>query len=213
MTTSAISRGNLRHQFRLAGEFAKKIGKGWLKIQANGLTPLILHPNYFKELRSSSTIRFLSAQERAKHLLVINEGQLFKGGRPYDTTSGKTISQPMSDIFVVSPDNHLYGGTVEVGKFQHSAFLQGGAVCFGGEMETNTEGRIIRITNRSGHYRPDITHLLYALNILKGRGVNLKSVELEVYTHAKPQKVYTYASAEVYLQCRGKCSPQSQLTI
>src|SRR5262249_7721657 len=64
-----------------------------------------------------------------------------------------------------------------VGLFQHSSFLGGGAVACAGELQV-IDGKLVHITNKSGHYHPQRAQMLNAVRELVRMGVSLAGVGL-----------------------------------
>jgi hypothetical protein len=120
-------------------------------------SPLALVPAYKNE-----NVRHLTVQERLSYRVECAAGKFLRQGRPYNTTLQKQPIEPQSDAFVISLEGQFLGGAIVPGKFHHSSFLAGGDVLFAGEWETDAAGKIQKISNRSGHYRPQLVHLLKA---------------------------------------------------
>jgi RHS repeat-associated protein len=79
----------------------------------------------------------------------VNKGQLVDTGH----MSSLHSSNP-SAIFVMSPQGSIYlGSHGRPGSFHHSSFLSGGDVASAGEMIVK-DGKIIEVSNKSGHYKP-----------------------------------------------------------
>ena len=59
-----------------------------------------------------------------------------------------------SFIYVLGPDKKVYTGEYNRGTFNHSSFLSGSPVMGAGELVVK-DGKIVEITDKSGHYEPD----------------------------------------------------------
>lgn len=76
------------------------------------------------------------------------------------------------ELYSASHQSTTYDGQVEKQRF-HSSFMRGGPVLFAGELEIDAEGNLTKITNSSGHYKPNLNHLVNAMMHLQKLGVNL----------------------------------------
>jgi hypothetical protein len=87
-------------------------------------------------------------------------------GKPLDTRSMVThFSGPGYAIYVMSREGNLHVSSHSVGHRHHSSLLAGGAVSGAGELKVN-KGQLVWISNKSGHYCPDVFHLLQTLHSL-----------------------------------------------
>ena len=68
-------------------------------------------------------------------------------------------------MFVCDPGGLFYSGSQIVGRFHHSSFLAGGRVLAAGEWVVS-DGRLLLMTNKTGHYRATTQNLANALRIL-----------------------------------------------
>lgn len=202
--TLSLNKG--KEKFHRAASLARKIGKGILEIESRGNLPLLLDSKYIKEWKKDSSVRFLRPIERPAFAIQAREGKLFQQNHPY-CTKGEP-GKPSSHAFVLSPQNQLYAAPIQPGKFHHSSFCAGGAVTFAGEIETDSQGKIVTLSSRSGHYRPQKQHLLQALRILENWGIDLKSIELQEYDSLNPNRFSLFPSAKNYLDTLGSCSPE-----
>jgi len=84
-------------------------------------------------------------------------------------------------IFVLDQTNEiLLTVDYEHNKFHHSSFVAGAPVIAAGEMIIS-RGRLIALTNHSGHYLPPPSCISYVMDRLEAMGVaNLATVELEL---------------------------------
>jgi hypothetical protein len=205
-------------KFHRATDLAKVIGKGTLKIAKQGYTPLKLHPEFIYEINQQKTeplnaVCYVGPNERSAWAVRIEAGKLFRNEKIYVSSENKTLFQSYLDAFVIAPDKTLFAGGIELKKFHHSSFLAGGATIFAGELETDASGNITKITNRSGHYRPQKEHLLQALELFREWKIDLARVHLTEYSSARPELIHIYYSAERYLLCQGLCSPDKQIAV
>jgi hypothetical protein len=104
----------------------------------------------------------------------------FHGGRLFtDATYRNTLdtskmvthfSGPGKAIYVLSQSGNLHVASHVVGNRHHSSLLAGGNVACAGELEV-VQGNLRWLSNKSGHYRPKIEHLLQVLHQLQKRNV------------------------------------------
>ncbi len=193
-------------KFHRAAALARRIGKGILEIESRGFRPLTLDPKYIQELKGPSSVRFLTSSERLGFSVQASNGKLVQRNKLY-LTRGEA-GQPPNHAFIISPDKQLYAAPLQPGKFHHSSFYAGGALIFAGEMETDREGRIVQISNRSGHYKPGKAHFLQALRCIKNWGIDLKKVELHEYDPAFPDRFSVFSTGQTYLDQLGLCTPE-----
>ena len=141
--------------------------------------------------------------ERLPYKLEFLNGKSFRNNAPFDTTnessehSGKGFA-----IFVIDSKGQFYAGSHIRGRFHHSSFLGGGAIQGGGEIKTNPEGKIIEISNKSGHYKPSKIQILNTLNLLEKAGVDLSQVKFRELTK---KGTLIYHSSKEYLDTKGTC--------
>ena len=124
-----------------------------------------------------------SEQEREQYELTVDNGTIKQGKPPqvYDTGSLQSFFEGSGwAIFVMSEDGRIYSAPQLIGRFQHSSFFAGGALASAGEIRVEN-GRLIGISNKSGHYRPNWLFLVQVLQELRSRGVKLEGVQARVY--------------------------------
>jgi hypothetical protein len=92
-------------------------------------------------------------------------------GKALDTKFMVTaFSGPGHAIYVMSLEGHLHVSSHAVGFHHHSSLLAGGDGAGAGELRVSG-GHLEWISNKSGHYRPDVFHLLQVLELLQDSGV------------------------------------------
>jgi hypothetical protein len=100
----------------------------------------------------------------------------FSGGRlftdaacssPLDTSNMVThFSGPGNAIYVMSETGNIHVSSHIVGNRHHSSLLGGSNVACGGELRVRA-GQLIWLSNKTGHYRAKIPHLLQVLHQLQ----------------------------------------------
>lgn len=160
-----------------------------------------------KENVEEKKVAYLTKENRLEYKVGFSEGCLqTAGGVPLQTKHeirGED-EDPNVFAFVIGPDESVYAGPHVDSEFHHSSFLSGGAVISAGEIETNAKGKVIKISNRSGHYKPGIEPLLSSLSVLEKNGVDLSSVKA---SFATLKGIFTYDSGSQFLSSKGRCPP------
>lgn len=199
--TYASEMSNEGHYYTGSLKEARKV---WLRTKGN--VPfekwLTAHPQY---LDQDYKVKYLNAKEREKYEVTFQNGRLVRNGKPFSTKNETTaFSGDGTAIFVLSNDKKFYSGSHIVGQFHHSSFLSGKPVSAAGEIQSDKNGKIIKVSAKSGHYKPTIEQNLTMLRTLKENGVDLSSVIFEEVSH----KVFcTYDSAQSYLDSKGTVLP------
>jgi hypothetical protein len=86
--------------------------------------------------------------------------------------------------------------------FHHTSLFAGEAVSAAGDLEVR-QGRLVKITNTSGHYKPDTLGLVQALESLRELKADLGATRISVMG-ADGEKERGDYSAERFLQVRGQ---------
>jgi len=136
-------------------------------------------------------VRYLSPELRAGY--AIN----FRGGVAYDVTgalfhTGNLFSAHTGKgwaIYVLGFDGKFYCGQHEVNRFHHSSFFAGAPVLAGGEIAVNA-GRVVGLTNKTGHYQARPEELNTVLQHLTLRLVDVAKMAVQDPFRAK-DKWYT----------------------
>lgn len=135
-------------------------------------------------------IKYCTPRERDAYLLEIRGGIVRDAsGSEYHTGSKQTaFSGAGWAIYIVDFDNNFYAESHVVNKFHHSSFLAGAPVLAGGEIAVD-QGRVVAITNKTGHYKAGPAELKKALELLQRGGVNLVNIKVNDPFAAKDQWV------------------------
>jgi hypothetical protein len=143
----------------------------WLHRQHASVTP-DGRINWPKSIRTVVYDHQLATQNLTR--ITIRAGRLETAdGKPLDTKNMVThFSGPGYAIYVMSFESNLHVSSHSVGHRHHSSLLAGHMVAGTGELRVS-DGRIGWISNKSGHYRPDVFHLLQTLHSLWVQGVPL----------------------------------------
>ncbi|MFE9580011.1 hypothetical protein ACFYO1_26745 [Nocardia sp. NPDC006044] len=134
--------------------------------------PLAVH----ERLPYHTPVRHMSPAELENHRLFVHEGRLFRAadGRLFDTTQIASAREggDARAIFVMDEFGNLYAGDQELGSLHHSSFLGGRTVTAAGEIEVR-DGRLVVMSDRSGHYLPRGELNDYAVDLLRRQGLSL----------------------------------------
>jgi len=159
---------------------------------------------------SDFQVRYLSNEERAQHRVEFRkEGKdtiLYYQGTPLNTELFETEAGTGRAIFVIGPDHELYAGNHEYFKFHHTSFFGGRPVIGAGEVITDPNGKLIAITDKSGHYKPNKKQLWDSLAFLKDeKHVNLDGITL-IRVPRNQAQTGRYNAMDYY-ESRGTCKP------
>lgn len=111
-------------------------------------------------------------QESTK--VTISGGRLLSAdGKPFDTARMVTMqSGPGYAIYVMSAEGNFHVRSHSVGYYHHSSLLAGADVAGAGEIKVKN-GKIKKLSNKSGHYTPGHENLLQVLAMLQKKDVDL----------------------------------------
>lgn len=109
----------------------------------------------------AKNVQQLAANARAQFIVKPENGHLADAnGEAFCTKTHRTVfSGPGWAIFVVDAKNTMYAASHAKGEFHHSSFLGGAPVKTAGEVVADEAGKVVIITPKSGHYRPDLDSL------------------------------------------------------
>ncbi len=133
-------------------EVAKKIVKIWQESVTNKSFEEFVKEEQYKgiwQYLETHTITYLSTEERDKFRVSFDDDYV---------KIGKKYLKDDWYIFVLGGEPvTLYAGIKVKGKFHHTSFLGGAPVLCAGEFKVEN-GKIVRISLKSGHYRPVELH-------------------------------------------------------
>ncbi len=155
--------------------------------------------------------QYLSSTERAKYRIRFNGGiaqqmqwwltrtnwQNVDSARDFSVDagwreghSGYALSQG-GDFY--SGPHKAAGKSVKGGSFFHSSYMAGDTVRCAGTWKI-VNGKLLEITDASGHYLPTIKHMLGAIETLKGYGVDLSAVRIFLMSQGNPAPEFSLTS-------------------
>lgn len=121
----------------------------------------------------------LDAPQRIPFRITVDNGHLYRNGKPFATESERTWHNGDGFvIFVMDCYGNLYAAS-HGSVFFHSSFLADAPVAMAGELKTDAEGKILFISNKSGHYAPDTSAVIRMLKYFESKGVDLSTTDFE----------------------------------
>lgn len=94
---------------------------------------------------------------------------------------------------------HIGGAPGQGTNFYHSSYMGGDTVRCAGTWKI-VNGKLLEITDSSGHYQPTIQHMLGCIETLKGHGVDLSDVKIFLMSQGNPAPEFTLAEFMVAAQ-------------
>jgi hypothetical protein len=145
------------------------------------------------------------AQQDATRITIAGGRMTLPDGKPLDTRLMVTaLTGPGTGIYVVSGEGHLHVAAHATGKRHHSSLLAGAAVACAGELKVS-QGRLEWISNKSGHYRPEPTHLVQILRYFDlNYQLDLDSYDVEAYFGKNLSENYSTGTEFLKNQCLRK---------
>ena len=106
--------------------------------------------------------------------LTMRDGGFYGAdGSPFDTTRMVTVfSGTGFGIYVMSVQGNLHSTSHAAGFRHHSSLLGGAPVAGAGELQVRN-GKLMLLSNKSGHYTPDVFNLLKTLAVIAAAGIPL----------------------------------------
>ena len=135
---------------------------------------------------AAAGVRYLSAQERENYRVDIRGGKATDPSGAAFSTAGMFSHESGNGwgIFAMGFQNLLYVAEHAVGAFHHSSFFSGAPIKSAGEICVNN-GKVVGLTNKTGHYKAGPAELKAMLVVLRALGVNLATLAVSDPTHAK----------------------------
>lgn len=130
--------------------------------------------------RAPWRVRYFNELEREAYRVRMNAEGLFVDslGRKMNSRFDEEFLSFEDSLLVVDSQNRWFVLPFEErGRYHHSSLLAGASVRFAG-MVAFLDGRVRRISDTSGHYRPESWRILWLLRDLKRRGADLSQIEV-----------------------------------
>ncbi len=148
-------------------------------------------------------VEFLDRKQRLEHLVTIQGGLMYQNGELLDADIGQThvrvngvaatVPKVYMDTYAVDKYGNIYSKRLKGIQdlyFNHSSYCSGKSVICAGTMGC-IQGRLIYVSNFSGHYKPNAGYLSQFLRILAEEGVDLSHVLVEAMDTKKSMKALT----------------------
>jgi hypothetical protein len=135
--------------------------------------------------------------------------EFFDGTKQYSHLKKGVVAYTINTEGEISAFTHLSGRESRDGLLFHSSMNAGKAVFCAGELQINSQGELLTITTRSGHYRPSTYNLYKFLQHLESQRVDISNVKVRgiekppkgvEYTVNKDSfiPVYEYKATDLY---------------
>jgi RHS repeat-associated protein len=134
-------------------------------------------PNNPNRWNAGQTVKYLSNEERGVFELDVKNGLLVnkQTGVPFDTSASNTLWG--GAIFVMDPQGKIFASNSQVrGEFHHSSLLAGQPVAAAGTLSVEN-GKLLSVSNQSGHYQPSQKHNNQLFEELEKKGVDSKQLD------------------------------------
>jgi hypothetical protein len=141
-------------------------------------------PNHPKNQFAPNAVQRLTDAQREEHRVFVGQdGLLYKSDgtlfdtRGSDTHWGHVSGDDNRAIFVMDEHGNMYASTYQkAGDFHHSTLSNGQPVAGAGEIQVH-DGKLVDITDQSGHYRPSQSMTNQVTSTLQGQGANMDGVK------------------------------------
>jgi len=139
----------------------------------------------------NQVIYYLTEEERSQHRLIFDEGQCYLNGKLFDTGESFSLhsDEPGFAIVTIGVDGEVYVNSHIKYKIHHSSEFAGGEVISAGELKADN-GRIIEISNKSGHYSPKHHQVMLMLGVLQEKLGDMSGIHLVMFQYTKSGKKY-----------------------
>jgi len=163
----------LQKEFRSKTSFAALSVKDWEKID-----------KIAAEVEGQRLqVKYMTKFERLRWMLESdsNGGLQYVGGRSAACRAGTVHPYAMDEWgnLYTAPDEATKGSYA---MFNHSSFTAGDIVVCAGMLEIDNTGRLIHISNDSGHYKPSADRLRALVQILNSSDYNVNLASTEIRT-------------------------------
>ena len=150
--------------------------------------------------------------DQGKTRLRVRGGRLFTDDaflQPFDTRLMVTANMgPGYAIYVMSDTGNIHVSSHSVGYRHHSSLLAGQNVAGAGEMQV-WNGTLRWISNKSGHYFPEVAHFLQTIHSLNKKQIPLGNVRLSFLFDGSPKQGVPYPNVDAWLATQ--LGPANQL--
>lgn len=135
--------------------------------------------NKWTDKDSRRKFQYLNAEQRLEKLIYVKNGRLYnyKDGTPH---TGATHPDFGGDPYAMDTDERLYTHSGNVANWNHSSFLSGHPIIAAGCIWVDG-GKLLQISNESGHYKPSKWELAACVKVLVDQGIDPNSFRVLVY--------------------------------
>jgi|GEM_PF-3929378 hypothetical protein len=142
----------------------------------------------YKAFEKSSTLETQDFSLREESRVIVNDGQLIRLQEtseglekvPADTSHHHSHGKDGWATFIINAKGEIFIHD-HTESFMHSSFMADAPVLFAGEIKI-ANGKVVGISNYSGHYLPDEFEMAHALQHLKDKALDLSSCV--IYSHS-----------------------------
>ncbi|MCV7110617.1 hypothetical protein [Mycolicibacterium setense] len=158
----------------------------------NPYPPKYMSPKYWAETQANHpqnpfggrSVERWTPEKLEEHRVVVDQNGSLRhiDGRLVDTQNARTAWTPQGGraIFIMDPHGNFYLSHEHApGKIHHSTLGNGNPVGGAGEIAV-VDGRVVELTDDSGHYRPLRSNTKSVLDELAGRGVDVGSISIRL---------------------------------
>lgn len=142
-------------------------------------------------------VAYLDEKQRQDYEYKVEDGRIVKsisghlvGAAHLDTCHMRTARRGNGwAIYVVAPDGRFYTASHIRGAFHHSSFLSGEPALAAGEWLVK-DGKIVAITDQTGHYQMGAAHLAAFLFQLQSQGADMHGATAAHYSMVQGEEVW-----------------------
>lgn len=127
--------------------------------------------------------------------IEVENGRLVQQGGVY-------LAPEATFNLVLSASKKMYGLVAKIGRFTHASLSSGGGLAFAGEISVNGVGKIVRLSNSSGHYVPEMATVLRMIRELQAKGADLSELSEIVVRDAEKNKTTFRSVHELFKSIR-----------
>lgn len=143
-------------------------------------------------------VKYFSEAEKQPFEVFIKDGTLVdRQGQKKESEFDDENSEFRHGLFVIDAKKRMFFLPFEErGRFHHTSLTSGEPVLFAGTL-TLANGRVLELTNDSGHYKPDVLQSLMAIRAMHLMGIDLRSLRIVGRLARDLADTYSMSSAEV----------------
>lgn len=131
-----------------------------------------------RDILKTIPIHYYSPAELRAAQVTFNNGKPFRlDGKPIKDLNGmEYVMKPDGEILIMP--HYFDPGRGSNVRLKHSSLNNGKPVAAAGHISVDSDGNIVRIDRRSGHYKPDRVQLKQFIEHLESLGVDLSRAEI-----------------------------------